>query len=450
MVYSLLIKHFIRSKVAMAGLGLLFLAGVSGIFIGKAFLARQERNIAATEAYQQQHIRSTVAFAGDEMGLLLYYLRFGYVNKLHPLNGLSIGQRDVNLGIQQVTIRTLEEKKYDTDLNNPVSLLFGNLDYSFVLIYLFPLLIISFCYNLLSEEKEEGTWRLLNVQSDNAKRLLLQKLAVRFSFVAFTLLALNIIAVPVLGISLNAAYFGTLLAGFLYIIFWFALCGWIISFQKNSSVNAVVLLSTWLTLIIMVPAMINNYIITRFPVPEALHTAVANREGYHAKWDQPKEHTMNKFYAHYPQFVKYQLPKSEFSWLWYYAMQQMGDDDAQQYSQAMRQKILQRESISHKIGYFLPSLHTQLQVNELTQSGLKNQVTFLDSLTAFHERKRLFFYSKIFENAPVLKENWAAHRVEFFTQDVPVNWLRLIIPYVVAVGLLVLLTAINFKRKYEI
>lgn len=450
MVYTLLIKQFTRSKIAMAGLGFLFIAGVAGIIIGKAFIDKQQRNIATTEAYQQEHIQRTVEFENNEMGLLLYYLRFGYVNKLRPLNGLSIGQRDVNPGIHQITIRTLEEKKYDTDLNNPVSLLFGNLDYGFVLIYLFPLLIISFCYNIISEEKEGGTWRLLNVQSISAGKLLLQKLIVRFLFVAFTLLLLNIIAVLVLGISLDAAYFGTLLAGFLYILFWFALCGWIISFQKNSSVNAGILLSAWLFLTIMVPSVINNYIITRYPVPEALHTAVANREGYHAKWDLPKEHTMKNFYAHYPRFSKYQLPKKEFSWLLYYAMQQMGDDDAQQYSQAMRQKILQRENISHRIGYFLPTLHTQLQVNELTRSGLKNQVAFLDSLTAFHERKRLHFYPKIFENVPVLKEDWNAHRIEFFIQDTQVNWFRLIMPYIIGTGLLLLLTAINFKKKYEI
>ena len=86
------------------------------------------------------------------MGLLLYYVKFSLVNKTFPINSLAIGQRDVNPSIQSVTIRGLEGQKYDSELNNPSNLLLGNLDFSFVLIYLFPLLIIAFTYNIVSEE----------------------------------------------------------------------------------------------------------------------------------------------------------------------------------------------------------------------------------------------------------------------------------------------------------
>ncbi|WP_228426044.1 hypothetical protein [Chryseobacterium carnipullorum] len=59
---------------------------------------------------------------------MLYYLKFGLVNQTDHLNALSIGQRDVNPSIQNLTIRNLEGQKYDTDLQNPVSLLLGSLD----------------------------------------------------------------------------------------------------------------------------------------------------------------------------------------------------------------------------------------------------------------------------------------------------------------------------------
>ena len=61
---------------------------------------------------------------------------------------MAIGQRDVNPSIQSVTIRGLEGQKYDSELNNPNNFLLGNIDFSFVLIYLFPLLIIAFTYNI--------------------------------------------------------------------------------------------------------------------------------------------------------------------------------------------------------------------------------------------------------------------------------------------------------------
>lgn len=446
MVYRLLIQQFIRSKVAIVGLSFLLLAGLAGIFIGKSFIVKQQNKVAATASYQQKHIAKTVQFENKEMGLLLYYLRFAYVNQLQPLTGLSIGQRDVNLGIQQITIRTLEEKKYDSDLNNPAALQMGNLDFSFVLVYLFPLLIITFTYNLLSEEKEEETWRLLSIQSNNPKNIILKKLLVRYVFVLGVLLVLLAAAALILSIPFNIAFVATIVLAILYITFWFTLSGFIISWQKNSSINAVSLLSIWLLLTVVAPAVINNFILTEYPVPEALHTAVANRDGYHRKWDEPKEATMQKFYTHYPQFKKYALSKKEFSWLWYYAMQQMGDDDAAEHSTAMKQKLLQRENASTIVGYFLPTLHTQLQLNNLAQSGLLNQIQFLDSTTAFHEKKKLYFLPKIFEEAPVLKEDWSKHKVEFFEVKQKVDWLKMIAPLLIIISILAGAIQLNMRR----
>jgi ABC-2 type transport system permease protein len=61
-------------------------------------------------------------------------------------------------------------------------------------------------------------------------------------------------------------------------------------------------------------------------------------------------------------------------------------NDAAQYSTAMKKKLMQRDEARMVIGYFLPALHTQLQLNDFAQSGLKNQLQFLDSTTSFHEK----------------------------------------------------------------
>jgi ABC-2 type transport system permease protein len=427
-VYSLLLKQFIRSKVAITGIILLLTCGIISLFIGKSFLQKQTQQAQSVAAYQKQHIAHTIQFENKEMGLTLYYLRFALVNNVQPLNGLSIGLRDVNLGIQQVTIRTLEEKKYDTDLNNPASLQMGNFDFSFVLIYLFPLLIIVFCYNIFSEEIEAGTWNLVKSQSKNKSSLIVKKISIRFLSVQIILLLLYVLSIPILNLAFNASFIAMALLGILYVCFWFALCSFVIGLKNTSSSNAIVLLGLWLMLNIVLPAAVNNYIVNKHPIPEALATAVANRDGYHRKWDESKQHTMEKFYAHYPQFTKYKLSNKEFSWLWYYAMQQMGDDDAAEQSQAMKEKLQLRNIKSNQIGYFIPSVHTQLQSNLLAQSGLDNQIAFYDATTKFHESKRLYFYPKIFDDAKVLEENWAKHKVAFFESNEKINWLALLLP----------------------
>ena len=162
---TLILKNFLRSNSVRIGIISLLLAGIISLFVGKQFIDKQHQSITETALHQKEHIARNVKNHQDEIGLLLYYLKFSIVNNTLPINALSIGQRDVNPSIQSVTIRTLEAQKYDSDLNNPSNLLLGNIDFSFVLIFLFPLLIIAFTYNIISEEKESGTWRIVVIQS---------------------------------------------------------------------------------------------------------------------------------------------------------------------------------------------------------------------------------------------------------------------------------------------
>jgi ABC-2 type transport system permease protein len=446
-MFVLLLKSFLRSRIALTGLSVVLLAGIIGIYIGKQHIQKQKSSIARTEHYQQEHIERNVQFFNKEMGLLLYYLKFSLVNEPHPLSALSIGQRDVNSSIQSVNIRNLENQRYDTDLFNPASLLAGNLDLSFVLIYLFPLLIISLTYNLLSEEKEGGTWQLVSSQSTYPLKVLLQKLAIRAIVVAAALAVLILAACVVLSLPWDRSLLATIVISFLYLLVWFAISCWVVSLQKKSSTNAVILLSAWMLLTVILPGAANNYIVTKYPVPEALATVVQQREGYHEKWDMDKKVTMDKFYAHYPQFRRYGVPDKEFSWLWYYAMQQMGDDGARRQSDQMIEKLWQREKASSVIACFIPTLHAQYQLSTIARSGLGNQLQFLDSTARFHEKMRLHFYPKIFGEAPVSEVNWKTFKVEYFSEDTRISWPAILAPIVLLTGLFAALSWWNFRGR---
>lgn len=443
---TLLFKSFIRSRVAVVGLTVVLLAGIVSIYIGRQHVQKQMNSIARTEHFQQEHIQRNVQFFNKEMGLLLYYLRFSLVNQTHPLNALSIGQRDVNASVQSLTIRNLEGQKYDTDLFNPFNLLTGNLDFSFVLIYLLPLLIISFTYNLLSEEKEHGTWRLVSSQSNYPFKLLLRKLFIRAIAVIAVLVILLLFAAVVLSLPFNSSFAATAVIAVLYLLFWFAVSCWVISMQKRSDTNAVILLSIWMLLTVILPGAVNNYILSRYPVPEAMATAVAQREGVHEKWDMDKQITIDKFYAHYPQFRKYPLPDKQFSWLWYYAMQQMGDDESRVESKEMQDKLWQRETASELIARFIPTLHTQHQLNAIARAGLSDHLRFLDGTAKFHEKMRLYFYPKIFGESAVADEDWKKFKVEYFSEDRRIDWLQMLIPLILASMLFAVLSLVNFRK----
>ena len=443
----LLFKNFIRSRGTKIGLLFLFLICFISLLIGKQFQEKQAKNVQEAILYQKEHIAKNVNFHQDDLGLLLYYLKFSLVNKSFPVNSLAIGQRDVNPSIQSVTIRGLEGQKYDAELNNPNNLLLGNIDFSFVLIYLFPLLIIAFSYNLISEEKESGTWKIVVTQSQNTFLYILKLFYIRILSLTLLLTIVLAIAAFLLNIPLNISSLTFYGISVLYLLFWFAVCFFLVSLQMNSNFNAVILLTTWLFLIIILPALINTYIVNKYPIPEALELTVKQRNAYHEKWDMDKQETLDKFYTHYPQFKNYLLPDKEFSWLWYYAMQQMGDDESAKESGALESKLEQRNQYSQQITKFIPTLHAQMQLNEIARADLGNQLLFLKETKQFHEKLRLHFYPKIFDDEAVNKQKWDNFKVETFTDKSKINLKKTFLPLVVFNFILLFLGWLNFRRK---
>jgi ABC-2 type transport system permease protein len=444
---ALLFKNFIRSKGTKIGLFFLLIICFISLLIGQQFQQKQQNNITEAAIYQKEHIARNAAFHKDEIGLLLYYIKFSLVNKTLPINSLAIGQRDVNPSIQSVTIRGLEAQKYDSELNNPNNLLSGNIDFGFVLIYLFPLLIIAFSYNLISEEKESGTWKIVATQSQNTFLYILKLFYIRILSLIALLTIVLFIAIFFLNIPFDLSLFTFYTIAILYILFWFAVSFFIVSLQQHSNFNAVILLTIWLFLIIILPATINTYIVNKYPIPEALELTVKQRNAYHEKWDMDKKITMDKFYNHYPQFKHYPLPNAEFSWLWYYAMQQAGDDDSAKQSRELETKLQQRNKASQLIAQFIPTLHTQIQLNEIAKSDLGNQLLFLKETKHFHEKLRLYFYPKIFDNAAVNKENWSKFKVETFNDPSEISFMKAFLPLLLFNLLLIGFGWRNFKRN---
>ncbi len=442
----LALKNFIRSGGVRVGLALLLVAGVISLLIGRQFLDRQTQAITDVRANQRTDFARNITIHKDELGLLLYYLKFSLVNQALPLSGLSLGQRDVNPSIQSVTIRALESQRYDADLANPANLLLGNLDFSFVLIYLFPLLLIACCYNLVSDERESGTWKLVVVQQPNVMRVIYRLYAIRVGVILGVLAMLVAVAIPLLRLPIDATLASFVGISVLYVLFWAAVCFWVTSLRKRSSVNALLLVTGWLGLIVLLPTLLNTYLVTRYPTPEALETTLEARKGYHEKWDTDKQQTMQAFFAHYPQFRSIPPPKLAFDWPWYYAMQQLGDDDAGKAANALRTKVAQREAVSQQLARFIPPLHTQLQLNELAGSGLGNQLRFQEATGRFHENLRLHFYDRMFRDVPVKSEKWNRFNVQTFHDDAPIDALTGLLPLLLLTLVFVGLGWLNFRK----
>lgn len=135
-----------------------------------------------------------------------------------------------------------------------------------------------------------------------------------------------------------------------------------------------------------------------------------------------------------------------FDWLWYYAMQQMGDDESREQSEGMREKIMQREQASRTVALFIPSMHAQLLFNDIARSSLGNHMEFLDQTHEFHKKMRLYFYPKIFTNAAAEGESWAEFRPEYFSERTDVGWVAMVLPLLLIAAIMSIISAFNLRK----
>ncbi|MEL6811354.1 MAG: hypothetical protein AAFP76_08480 [Bacteroidota bacterium] len=81
-----------------------------------------------------------------------YYPRVAAM-ETQPMAFMATGQADMFTPYIEPTVRGDDYALNFTEMTSPVQLLFGSFDLAFVIVYLLPLLIIAFSYNVLSAEK---------------------------------------------------------------------------------------------------------------------------------------------------------------------------------------------------------------------------------------------------------------------------------------------------------
>lgn len=396
------LENFLAGRAVAAGLVVIFLAGLYAIEHGRRVIATQQRVIAATPQMQREHLEKMLAQhdASDGPGNALYYLNFFTTHEPSQYAPLSVGLRDVQPFNLKVRVLTLAGQLYDSEINNPATLTLGNFDLAFLLVFLYPLLIIAFTHNTLSAEQEQGTWSLICSQPVAPRDVLAWKFALRLAAIFAVWLTTLGVSVFWLGLSLERRFGFLVLLSLAYLMFWAALVWFVLSLRRASNFNALVLLGGWLTLTILLPAALNVALTNFLPVPEAFAVTLAQREGYHQQWDRPKAETMQRFFARYPEYASFQAPADKFSWGWYYAAQHLGDEEAAPATARLHEKLRQRQLWVGRLAWLIPTINAQTALNQLAQTELENHLAYLDSVRDFHERVRQFFYPALLRKDP--------------------------------------------------
>ncbi|MEO1449659.1 MAG: hypothetical protein AAFV07_09010, partial [Bacteroidota bacterium] len=231
-------KHFIQGPFKILALVLFMGAAIYGLHNGAALFHQHQGEI--VKIYQQDE---------EDRETYLNYYREGkrgpenrpWVDMTEPFWGMwSAGASHVKAPSPAMVYSTGQAEQfgfykritflsspYDADLTeeiaNPERLQSGTLDFTFAIVFLMPLLLLVWVYNLKGAEKDQGFFPLIEVQTAASNNWLLTRLV----FYGALLFGVSVLLILYGNLLTNAgpAVGAMILYTGLYILLWCALFG---------------------------------------------------------------------------------------------------------------------------------------------------------------------------------------------------------------------------------
>jgi ABC-2 type transport system permease protein len=316
---------------------------------------------------------------------------------------IATGQSDLYTHYIQPNIRGEDFALNFTELASPVQLLFGAFDLSFVIVYLLPLIVIAFTYDLLSGERELGTLRLLAAQPLTIHGWLSQKAVLRFLlFMAIVAIAL-ILALAGNGLNIigHASGFGRLiLITFAYVLFWFLLA-FLVNLQgRSSAYHAVYLLAAWVVLVLLIPSIINQLSNNLYPTPSRaalIHEMRMVKKEAESKQDE----ILDSYLRDHPEYGSGSAAEAGNFWTRYFASQALVETEMAPLLEQFDQQLSRQQNWINRWRFASPAILVQDGLNELAQTSDRHYREFRIQAIDFAAQWRAFFIPMVFKEEKV-------------------------------------------------
>ncbi|MCO7190345.1 MULTISPECIES: DUF3526 domain-containing protein [unclassified Pseudoalteromonas] len=406
LLFKLECKRLFAGTINKLVLVLFIVSGVFAIYQGalgyKSVRIDQYKSMVVFQK-EREHVnsRDTLPAAGS----LAYYASAPTEWKLSPWAALFVGETPSSMVASKVRATALQSQFFNREIVNPAQQRAGGLDLGFVLVYFLPLVIGILTVTLISDEQHAGRWRLLNALPNSAFRLLGKQIALRFVVIWLLVVTLLVSAAMILSLPFDALFWIVLGATSLYMVFWFALATLIMSFGKNSVVNSLTYLSSWVVLALLVPGAVHLYLSAQYQSDAPLEITLQQRMTLNDGWDKDKQATLNEFLTHEPAWQDTAPLGEAFDWKWYYAQQHMSDLAVQAIVEENIRNNQARQARLQSLSVLSPALFFQLTLNELANTSSGYQLQYRQQVAEYHQAIRHFFYDFLFFDKPVTRQD---------------------------------------------
>lgn len=446
---------FLRNRFMLSSWILMLLIGMYALYYGRSFEQRQLQTIISLDTAYQNRIQKQInsfsadtttkegksAFENAHDPFMNEYYTHPIIYKMpSALQALSIGQSDNqpfynNLWLYGDHIYTENQM----ELRNPDKLLSGNFDLAFVTVYLLPLLIIAFSYGVASDDRETGISALLLSQGMLIRKLSIIRLLFRFFIVAALVILLHTVGFIANGVTCLPTIFYWLATNLLYITFWFSLVYAVVCLQKDSALTALLLVSTWVLFLLVIPSAINNT--SKVKDAERVELSDAQREySIHiwSLWQAKTAQLQDTLFLVKPEWKSYPIKDTEtvnsvaYSYLDMLYMNRKG--------YALDSMVLQEQYRLDQFNYLNPAYTAQQTLNLLAGTESNSYINYRKAAAAYQKQRSEVVNELRLSDKPFTIADFKAYPV--FIQPAYGltiwQWMLQVMPLIMATGISIL------------
>ncbi len=296
-----------------------------------------------------------------------------------------------------------------TEMASPVQLLFGSFDLAFVIVYLLPLIIIAFSYNVLSSEKESGSIKLLAAQPINIQTWVLQKLMLRFFWLAVLVTVSLLLVCLLVGIewqqigSSILPLLGLVLA---YMLFWFALAFLVNLWVGSSAKNAISLLGLWVLFVLLAPSTLNQLSSTLYPIPSRTLMINEMRE-LKADVTKRQDKILDNFLRDHPEYAINDTTQRRGFYHRYMASQELVREELAPLVNSYEEQLQKQQHWLNRFKWLSPAITVQESLNRMAGTSTQDYEHYRAQVVGFSQKWRSHFMPYLYNNKTFKKEDHA-------------------------------------------
>jgi len=373
------LKHFVRSPFKIVALLLFITASIYGLQNGADLYEKQNAEIERINNESETEKETILTYFKNNVKgpknrpwidvttpfWAIWNTPTYHFKKPSPAIVYNIGQTE-QYGFYKA-IGT-SSSPYDADMAkeiaNPERIQTGTLDFTFVILFLLPLLLLVLLYNIKGQEAEQGFLPLVFVQTGSKNWWIVSRTAFYAILLLFILFVLMFYGAMLTNVfERDAVFWNFFLWVTSYLIFWVVIYFLILKYGKNTISNTLQMIGIWLFFAFIIPAAIQQWISIEKPTNLMIDIIDVKRDKTDEIYGQTNELTDKQLFNLYPNLKQTEVAKD-----------------------TIRIKKARRSSIRALINIAMKNATTNVEEDNRSKNKLISKTYWFNPLTYFQNK----------------------------------------------------------------